>query len=55
MDKTTSGTIELTCDSESRLTFIRFKSETHATSKDAVVLVDESRARSSLREVGIVA
>ena len=40
MDKVTSGTIEMTWNSESRLAFIRFESETHATGKDAVVLVD---------------
>jgi hypothetical protein len=40
MNKITSGTIEMTWDSESRLAFIRFESETHATGKDAVMLVD---------------
>ncbi len=40
MDKITSGTIELTWDSESRLAFIHFGSETHGTGKDALVLVD---------------
>jgi hypothetical protein len=40
MDKITSGSIEMTWDSESRLAFLRFESETRATGKDAVVLVD---------------
>jgi hypothetical protein len=40
MDKITSGTIEMTWDSESRLALIRFESETRATGKDAVVLVN---------------
>ena len=40
MDKITSGTIEMTWDSESRLAHMRFEVETHATGKDAVVLVD---------------
>lgn len=40
MDKITSGNIVMTWDSESRLAFLRFDSETRATGKDAVVLVD---------------
>lgn len=40
MDKITVGSIEMTWDAESRLAFIRFESETRATGKDAVVLVD---------------
>lgn len=40
MDKITSGTIEMTWDSESRLAFIQFASDTHATGKDAVVLIE---------------
>lgn len=40
MDKITSGTIEMTWDSEPRLAFIQFESETRATGKDAVVLID---------------
>ena len=40
MDKITSGSIEMTWDSESRLAFIQFESETRATGKDAEVLID---------------
>jgi hypothetical protein len=40
MDKITSGTIEMTWDSESRLALLRFERETRATGKDAVVLVN---------------
>ncbi len=40
MDKIISGNIEMTWDSGSRLACIRFESETRATGKDAVVLVD---------------
>ena len=40
MDKITSGTIEMTWASESRLALLRFESETRATGKDAIVLVD---------------
>jgi hypothetical protein len=39
-EKITTGTIELTWDSESRLAIIRFDNETHATGKDAAMLVD---------------
>ena len=40
MDKITSGTIEMTWDSKSRLAFIQFERDTHATGEDAVMLVD---------------
>jgi hypothetical protein len=40
MDKVTSGSIEMTWDSESRLALIRFESETRATGQDAVQLVE---------------
>jgi len=40
MDKITSGTIEMTWDSESRLAFIQFERDTRATGKDADVLVE---------------
>jgi hypothetical protein len=40
MDKITSGSIEMTWDSESRLAFLRFETETSATGKDAVALVE---------------
>jgi hypothetical protein len=40
MDKIASGSIEMTWDSESRLAFIQFESETRATGEDAVVLID---------------
>jgi hypothetical protein len=43
MDKITSGSIEMTWDPESRLAFISFQSETRATGKDALVLVDALR------------
>ncbi len=40
MDKITVGTIEMTWDPEARLAVIRFESDTRATGKDAIVLVD---------------
>lgn len=39
MDKITSGTIDLTWDSESRLAVLRFERDTRATGKDAEVFV----------------
>lgn len=39
-DNITSGAIEMTWDSESRLAVLRFERDTRATGKDAVVLVD---------------
>lgn len=40
MHKITSGSIEMTWNSESRLAFMHFESETRATGEDAVALVD---------------
>lgn len=40
MDKITAGSIEMTRDAEARLAFMHFESETRATGKDAIALVD---------------
>ena len=40
MNKITSGTIEMAWNSETRLAFMRFESDTRTTGKDAVVLID---------------
>jgi hypothetical protein len=40
MERVTTGPIEMTWDPEARLAVIRFERATHATGKDAVVMVD---------------
>jgi hypothetical protein len=40
MDKITVGSIEMTWDAEAHLAFMHFESETRATGKDALALVD---------------
>lgn len=43
MERVASGTIELSWDSGSRLATIRFEKATHATGKDAAILVEAMR------------